>query len=780
MRLLRCNNTDDFYFTKDLIGDDEEIPPYAILSHTWQEGEEVTYDDLMRGSGKSKAGYNKMKFCAQQAKRDGLNHFWVDTCCIQKGDHVELQDAINSMFNWYRNAVKCYVFLSDVSVSEQRVSCESYEFPWELAFRESRWFARGWTLQELLAPSAVEFFSYEGEQLGDKKSLEQQIHEITGIPMSALQGAPLHEFDVEERLLWTKNRRTTRKEDKAYSLLGIFSVYMVTNYGEGEENAFRRLREEIHKSLHGPRKNQGFTQIEKEDQECIKSLRITDPRHDKKRIETTKGGLLDDSYRWVLDNADFQRWRNDPQSRLLWIKGDPGKGKTMLLCGIINELEKQMSKSDILSYFFCQATDPRINTATTVLQGLLYLLVDRQPLLISHIRKKLDYAGQALFKDANAWIALTEILTNVLQDPSLRSIYLIIDALDECIVDLPKLLQFVTQHSASSRVKWILSSRNLADIEEQLERAGKVRLSLELNAESVSMAVSNFIEQRVSQLAQKKKYDNKTRDTVLERLASNSNNTFLWVALVCQNLDMIPRRNVIKNLNTFPPGLDSLYERMIQQIYNSGDDTDLCKEILALVATVHRPITLAELATFVTQIEDIADDLEAIREIVNICGSFLTIREDTIYFVHQSAKDFLLTEAYNELFPFGMGETHYMIFSRSLEILSKTLRRDIYSLNALGYPIEQVEDPDLDPLAASRYSCIYWVDHLCRADTKSSARHRLHLQDGGTIHEFLKKNYLYWLESLSLCKSIPKGIVSMAKLENLVLVCSKPSNKIIQ
>jgi len=155
------------------------------------------------------------------------------------------------MFRWYRNAAKCHVYLSDVSTAKRKVSDHFSEFTWEPAFRESRWFTRSWTLQELLAPSSVEFFFREGNRLGDKRLLERQIHEITGIDILALRGTPLHEFGVEERLSWAKNRETTRKEDKAYSLLGIFGIYMPLIYSEEEENAFKRLREEIDKPLKG-------------------------------------------------------------------------------------------------------------------------------------------------------------------------------------------------------------------------------------------------------------------------------------------------------------------------------------------------------------------------------------------------------------------------------------------------------------------------------------------------------------------------------------------------
>jgi hypothetical protein len=140
---------------------------------------------------------------------------------------------------------------------------------------------------------------------------------------------------------------------------------------------------------------------------CLADLRITDPRLDKKRIEQTKGGLLAEVYRWILDNADFRRWRHDRESRLLWIKGDPGKGKAMLFCGIVNELET--SNAGKLAYFFCQGTDARINIAVAVLRGLLYMLVDRQPSRLLHVQKKYDLAGKQLFEDANAWVALSEI-----------------------------------------------------------------------------------------------------------------------------------------------------------------------------------------------------------------------------------------------------------------------------------------------------------------------------------------------------------------------------------
>jgi hypothetical protein len=694
----------------------------------------------------------------------------IDGVCIDKSDNNELSEAINSMFRWYHKATKCYAYLQDVSCPAVNANNEGYQRTWESDFRKSRWFTRGWTLQELLAPRSVEFFSHEGQRLGNKTSLEQQIYEITGIAVPALRGSPLSQFPVHERMTWAKGRQTTRKEDKAYSLLGIFGVFMPLVYGEGEDHAIKRLEEEIGKRSMNRLQQQAPPQMEKEDKECVYHLRLTDPRDDKKRIEDTKGGLLEDSYYWILKHSDFQQWRDDHQSRLLWIKGDPGKGKTMLLCGIINELKKSNAKTN-LAYFFLQATDSRINNATAVLRGLIYLLADQQPSLISHIRKKYDHAGKALFEDTNAWIALVEIITNILLDPNLNSAYLIIDALNECVADLPKLLDFLIQTSSiSPRVKWVVSSRNWPNIEERLERAGhKVGLCLELNAESVSKAVSVYIQHQALQLAELKKYDEKTRVAVLQHLTSNANDTFLWVALVCQNLATIPRWKTLAKLDAFPPGLDSLYQRMMEQICHS-EEADLCRQILASTAVVYRPITLKELTSLVEILEDTAVDLESLQEIISLCGSFLTVREGIIYFVHQSAQDYLFAKAVHEIFPSGIGEAHYVIFSRSLQVMAKTLRRDMYNLHAWGYPIERVETPDPDPLELSRYSCIYWVDHLCHWNPTSFTNYRVDLQDGGTVDEFLRKKYLYWLEALSLCRNMSGGIVSIGKLEALIQV----------
>jgi hypothetical protein len=206
------------------------------------------------------------------------------------------------------------------------------------------------------------------------------------------------------------------------------------------------------------------------------------------------------------------------------------KGKTMLLCGIINELIKSPSTSNpTVVFFFCQAADDRINHALAVLRGLIFMLVDQHPTLISYVRREYDKAGAKVFEDSNAWEALLGILTSILRDPLLQTTYLIIDALDECTTELSRLLDLIVGKSASyPNVKWLVSSRNWPSIEQTLETiSGKERLWLDLN-EAVSKAVASYIYFKVEILKSKKGFSDDIRDDISQHLLANAQGTFLW------------------------------------------------------------------------------------------------------------------------------------------------------------------------------------------------------------------------------------------------------------
>jgi hypothetical protein len=238
MRLINCHTLQLHEFFES------QVPQYAILSHTWG-SEEVSCKEMRKGRGKEKEneGYLKIKYCCAQAVKDGLEWAWVDTCCIEKSSSAELSEAINSMFRWYQNAAICYAYLSDAA-EEVDVRVENS------AFRNSRWFTRGWTLQELLAPENVWFYSAGWKHIGQKKDLCQTIAEITRIDGTVLKHQKsLSSYSVAQRMSWASRRKTTRVEDLAYCLLGLFDVNLPLIYGEGQKS-FLRLQEEIMKGTH--------------------------------------------------------------------------------------------------------------------------------------------------------------------------------------------------------------------------------------------------------------------------------------------------------------------------------------------------------------------------------------------------------------------------------------------------------------------------------------------------------------------------------------------------
>jgi hypothetical protein len=212
----------------------DNTPHYVILSHTWG-SEELSFQDIQGSHDRisHRAGYKKIKNCCAKALEAGFRYVWIDTCCIDKTNSTELSEAINTMFRWYKNSTTCYAYLEDIEPEGPR-------------FMGSRWFTRGWTLQELIAPTDVQFFDRDWNEIGSRESLKDSIEEVTGIPDGILMNGSLREHCVAEIMSWAAGRHTTRVEDRAYSLLGLFGVNMPLIYGEGE-NAFLRLQLEIMK-----------------------------------------------------------------------------------------------------------------------------------------------------------------------------------------------------------------------------------------------------------------------------------------------------------------------------------------------------------------------------------------------------------------------------------------------------------------------------------------------------------------------------------------------------
>lgn len=562
-----------------------------------------------------------------------------------------------------------------------------------------------------------------------------------------------------------------------------YSTQQIVDFIEQETKTLRDISLILKKQTLMQRGSQEQAKKDQEEERyrsCLRELRLTNPEDDMKRIEDSKDPLLHESFVWILSHPCFIEWIDDKMNQLLWIKGDPGKGKTMTLIGIIKQLSSPPHKSRDLSFFFCQATDAKLNNATAVLRGLVYHLLVQQPHLISHLHKEYDTAGPKLFEGGNVFSSMTRIFNNMLQDPELNQVYLVVDALDECHFGLEQLLNFITATSAHPccRVTWLVSSRNRLDIKERL-RPGKGRIELDLEQDTenqVFHAVSAYVDHKVSELARLKQYDSQLQADVRDYLHMNSSGTFLWVALVSKQLERTKPWKTLKVLKSFPPGLQSFYQRMIEQIHMQCDSEDLvlCKQVLGASTLAYRPIHLAELTYIAHLPDEFHSDQNTLKELIGLCGSFLIVRNGVIYFVHQSAKDYLVESASAELFPHERAEAHRMIVSQSLESMSQILRRNIYTLQHPGFCITDVHPPLEDPLASIQYACVYWVDHLHEI---GSSHNGMFLHDNGSVYAFLKKHLLHWLEALSLMKSMSNGVSAIAKLLGLVTVSYSSHNR---
>ncbi|KAL7777999.1 hypothetical protein CFE70_004673 [Pyrenophora teres f. teres 0-1] len=597
MRLLQFE-ADGSLSLVHFMGRDPE--PYAILSHTWgSNNEEITYQELLSGTGKEKLGYRKLIFCGQQAAKDGLQYFWVDTCCIDKTNSTELSEAINSMFRWYQEAAKCYVYLSDVSCAADSVAL----------FPKSRWLTRGWTLQELLAPNSVEFFSVEGNIFGDKHTRAKEISEITDIAIEALKGRPLSQFSVEERMAWAKRRTTTRKEDAVYSLLGIFDIQMPLLYGEGEEKARRRLRKEIRESSGDITTNDDGLTRDKRLNEIYRWLSPPDPSSNYQKALRQR---QHDTGLWFLRGKPYKSWKT---SDLLQDRDDhPGH---------------------TVAYFYFDFNDVQKQDPDLMSRSLVYQLLHQA--LGVYISTDACFS---LHKDETINLS-SDFLLNMMRQTveHLPQVYVMIDALDECShrSDLMKIIEAVAGWELQN-MHLIVTSRRERDIESSLEGLVDPQNEICLQSEDVDKDIQQYIRQRLSDDKGLSKWgrDIMMRQEIETAVWKGSKGKFRWAVCQLDTLGKCRNKAMLRTaLATLPSTLDKTYERILASI--SEEDTEYAIRIMRWLAFSERPLSLDELAEVIAI--DVARDpafnpnevLEDPLEALDICSSLVTILTEDLY-----------------------------------------------------------------------------------------------------------------------------------------------------
>lgn len=556
------------------------VPQYAILSHTWgDDADELTLFDVTNGLGQQKSGFRKLVFCGEQALQDGLEYFWIDTCCIDKTSSAELTEAINSMFQWYQASAHCYVYLSDISTSDF-VQHKQH-------IQDSKWFTRGWTLQELIAPKSVRFFTAEGTLLGSRKSLLQEIQIATGIDPRALAGEPLHRFSIETRMSWAEGRKTKRSEDAAYCLLGIFDVNLPLIYGEGRRKAFLRLQRELRDSmqfqehlshpevsrltLHGsdsedvvtahqtsfrvPKESKLSQQLPDATQQILDSLQYVGLEDRERQVQEAQMG----TYGWILYPYEqkpntFTDWLSSSTDirRIFWIHGKPGSGKSTMMRYIKEHIAPDhlwpwKDGKIVLNaqYFFWNPGSEMQKSIVGLLRAILYQLLSQVrlhwPGMIPEIvgRRAWQVASTASSTVLN-WtqMDLQDTLYSLLRLSQTSSvILLLIDGLDELdgTEDTrEELLQFLLKVSGLANVKICLSSRPWNSFRDAFDDCPNLRLE-----DATQSDIELFIK---AQLTSQPRFRLMLRhqrfgaEDLMHGISRRASGVFLWVRLVIRHL----------------------------------------------------------------------------------------------------------------------------------------------------------------------------------------------------------------------------------------------------
>ena len=472
----------------------------------------MTFQDILKRRNTDKDGYRKIEAFAKYI----MNYFlsiewlWIDTCCIDRTNAQELTEAINSMFDWYRNAELCVAYLEDV---------QSVEDIGE--FKQSEWFRRGWTLQELLAPWTVVFVTKSWEIIGSKGDLvgsigiafirprlEDAIARVTKIPEQVLYDFKTSaSLSVEERLMWMDSgRKTTREEDMSYALYGLFDVAPGANYGEKYERARQRLVSAIR------------------DQETLATQQVA-------RIRTiadwlsapepwTNHTLARDLYQpstgnWLIQSDRYQCWKS-ASTHHLWLYGKPGCGKTILCSEAIEDVRKHCARYSNLGFaiFYFSFIDDKKQRHVDILRSLIAQLCRKGPALsmLQHACKKHDQSSLGVDEMENILLLCLE---------TYKEVFLLIDALDECPEadnmrqDVLAWLATLAQKAPHLRI--LATSRELSDVRQSMATLGAE--SLPVASRSVDVDIRQYVQRQLLRDHRLARLDQATKALVEETIS---------------------------------------------------------------------------------------------------------------------------------------------------------------------------------------------------------------------------------------------------------------------
>lgn len=534
-------------------------------------------------------------------------------------------------------------------------------------------------------------------------------------------------------------------------------------------------------------------------------LYIRDMDDEMDSLQKRKDSLMPGSYEWIISDDRYRKfldWNETNGCQVLWIKGEAGIGKTMLVIGLIRQLNEHFDLPCVC-YFFCQGTDNKLNTATAVLKGLMWMLLRQEKSLVKYLEQEVRRKGDGFFFDSQAFPTLERIFIDMIQDETLTRVVLLVDALDECqtsdqgggLEDLLVTIRKTVQ--LSKKVKWIVSGRPISTLNDnltELDRPSRENTRsliqmksyeiLEVNQKSTAKALKVYIDQKISDLGAKyrktpdanaprsrvKKLTEQRNalDGVADKIREKTDGTFLWAALLFREISDLEPTEMKARIVRMPGELGKIYDRIVERI-RYGKHSKSYARVFVVVFNARRPLAVSELL-MLSGVDEPHDEINYFEN-----SGFLTIRDRVVYFIHQSAKDYFETSsnlAKQELFPQGFGPGHVQIVEESLNAMPEDLPNARADCKDLGRQISLIDRSELDSLEIIQYSCVYWIDHLCRAfeDNNFDCLE-------GKVEKFFQTNLLRWLEAVSLMKNLPFALRSIGELKELLQVSVRPTSE---
>lgn len=610
------------------------------------------------------------------------------------------------------------------------------------------------TLQELIAPASVDFFSVQGVRLGDKMSLENYIYEITRIPPRALRGDELITFSVEERLSWAENRQTKRKEDKAYSLLGIFAIFMPLMYGEGD-HAFARLQKEINRK-HAENATLDYLtfKLPTAPQAAFNSF---DNQHGATCLADTRVELLQEITEWA-DGLD--------RRCIFWLNGMAGTGKSTVARTIARIYH---DRGNLGASFFFSRRGGDVGLADKLFTTLASQLAMKIPSARRYIREAImehtDIALQSLRDQWDQLILNPLSKIDGISSPSI--IVLVIDALDECDSerDIRIILRLLATTSSLVKIQLriFITSRPEIPVRcgfSQIEADHQVFVLHDILTTIVDRDLRLFFEHSFSTIREERGFAVDWPDRrVIRRLVETSCGLFIWASTACRFIRegrQLADRRISILINDHRSGagpekqLDDIYITVLKDSipldYNEEEKTELIdklRNVLGSIVTLFSPLSVDSLAHLLNMIpryilETLAD-LHTIFHISNQTNRPLRPHHPTFH-------DFLLDKDRCSDLDFWVNENHAhkALGDNCIQLMSKMLKRNICGLRSPGTLIKDV-DPDLIEQFIPpelQYACLYWIQHYRQS--------RIRLCDGDSVHRFFQKHFHHWLEAVNL------------------------------